>query len=166
MEMNGRLWYFLLLLIITGISPSFSFGQTQNVPQLSSEDIVEAKKIAMEDKGVQSYIAGKSYSLMSYGLTTNEKTEPGVWHVTLFYNVENKNEMAVTLDLQKKVVVDVQYGPIFMANTGSPVEQKDGTRVLITLLKSFLPISVFAVGAAAIVAFFVLKRLKKQSAMA
>jgi hypothetical protein len=145
------------------IVPLAAFAQNDNAPQPSGEDIVKAQKIAESDERVQSYMAGKSHSLMSYGSTTNEKTHPGVSYITLVYNIENKDQLAVTVDLKNESVVDIQYIADFIPTFAATPENKEPT--IIALLTSFLPL-VIAFGAATVgVSFFLLRRKTRQTSV-
>ena len=137
---------------------SIASAQTDGIPSLSGDDIAKANSIAVADERVQSYIAGKSYYLMSYGPMTNAN-EPGIVRPALLYNINNRDQLFVTVDLQTGTVKDVRYTPDFMVTS-----QPQGVEGSVSTESSWYLIiaAVAGVGGAGITAiYFKLKPEKK-----
>ena len=140
---------------------SIASAQTDGIPSLSGDDIARANSIAVADERVQSYIAGKSYYLMSYGAMTNDN-EPGIVRPALSYNINNRNQLFVTVDLQTGSVKDVRYYPDFMVTSQPSQPQGAGGSVSIVSSWYLIIAAVAGVGGAGITAiYFKLKPEKK-----
>lgn len=103
------------------IQPSVRSANAQSdnsASMLSGEDVAKAKEIAIADQRVQNYIGGRPYSLMSYGAITNDN-EPKVVRPLLTYNIDNKDQLSVTVDLKTGTVIDLQYYPDFVVKVPS-----------------------------------------------
>lgn len=163
--MRNTVPYFVLLALAIVIVPHMSFAQTMNNSEISGEDLATAKKVALADEKVQSYLSGKNYTLMSYGLSTDDKTKPDIQLITLVYGIDNKDQLAVSVDVQDKVVTTVQYLPGFMPKFQPAVEKQESTfSTVITTISPLLMI--FAIGGVVAITIILLKkRIKRSSAM-
>ena len=151
----------LFVILFSSVVNSSAIAQTNGIPSLSGDDIARANSIAVADERVQSYIAGKSYYLMSYGAMTNDN-EPGIVRPALSYNINNRDQLFVTVDLQTGSVKDVRYYPDFMV-TSQP-SQPQGVEGSVSTASSWYLIiaAVAGVGGAGITAiYFKLKPEKK-----
>lgn len=123
-------------------------------------DITRANEIALADEGVQKYIAGRPYYLMSYGITSNEN-EPGVVYPTLLYNIDNKDQLSVTVDLRAGNVKDLLYLPDFMPKFKPAVEKERSTNVIFVNIIAIVA-SMIAAAVAAVTIFFLKSKKKKE----
>lgn len=83
----------------------------KNIPQqLTSEQLDEAVHIALSDSQVQKMTSGQPTKLMSQGFSGNYKSNSGVWLPQLNFNVNNKTQIVVLVDLSEKKVVDSFVG--------------------------------------------------------
>ena len=142
-----------VILLSSVYANSSASAQTDGIPSLSGDDIAKANSIALADQRVQSYIAGKSYYLMSSGAMTNAN-EPGIVRPALSYNIDNKDQLFVTVDLQTGTVKDVRYYPDFMV-TSQPSQPQGVEGTVSTASSWYLIIAAVAgVGAAGIAAIY------------
>ncbi|MGH9988180.1 MAG: hypothetical protein ACRD8W_29950 [Nitrososphaeraceae archaeon] len=148
----------LTALLLSVNAFSSTNAQTDNNSSFSNDDIARANTIAIADERVQSYISGKSYYLMSYGAMTNDD-EPGVIRPALLYNIEDRDQLSVTVDLQTSTVNDILYYPNFMPDTG-PQDSGDSEPFVSTLT---MIVILAGVGISAVVAvIYVRSKLQKQ----
>ncbi|WP_415282724.1 hypothetical protein [Candidatus Nitrososphaera sp. FF02] len=89
---------------------SSASAQSNDNLEISGADVARADSIARADPQVQSYLTDKSFYLMSHGASTNDN-EPGVVRPVLVYNIDNKDQLAVTVDLETNAVKEVLYLP-------------------------------------------------------
>lgn len=116
----ATLFAFVMLTLVC-MQPSIRSANAQSdndTVSLSGEDVAKAKEIAIADQRVQSYFSGRPYSLMSYGASTNDN-EPNVVRPLLTYNIDNKDQLSVIVDLKTSTVIDIQYYPDFMVKVPS-----------------------------------------------
>lgn len=86
----------------------------KELPQeLSQNDLIKTKNIALSNQKVQEMIGGKPVELMSHGFWGNMKTNPGVWYPQLNFNVDNKTQVVV--------LVDEQNGTVLKSFEGIPI---------------------------------------------
>ena len=78
--------------------------------QLTPRQLFQAEEIALSDSKVKSMIGGKPVSLMSHSFFGNLRTDPGVWYPQLNFNVNNKTQLVVVVDLSAKKVTKVLVG--------------------------------------------------------
>lgn len=108
---RGTVIAMMLAALCSGLyAGSSASAQSNENLEISGEDVARADSIARADPQVQSYLAGKSFYLMSHGASTNDN-EPGVVRPVLVYNIDNKDQLAVTVDLETNAVKDVLYTP-------------------------------------------------------
>lgn len=127
----------------------------------SDDEIARANNIALADERVQNYIAGRSYSLMNHGASTNDN-EPGVVRPVLLYNIDNKDQLSVTVDLQSGTVKDILYYPDMMiklpstTGTGNSVSTSDTGFAIIAIVAGIV-----AAVAAAIIGVYIKSKRKQ-----
>lgn len=113
-----------LLLTFGGSVFASSFpatAQTDANLSFSDDEIARADRIAVADERVQNYIAGRPYSLMNHGASTNDN-EPGIVRPVLLYNIDNKDQLSVTVDLRSGTVKDLLYYPDMMIKLNAAAE--------------------------------------------
>lgn len=80
--------------------------------KLTEVDLTSLKQITLSDATVQKVISGKPYEIMSQGFLGNIKKTPVVWYPTIQFNVDNKTDLAVVVDLKNNSIKDVQVTPL------------------------------------------------------
>ncbi|MDE1863061.1 MAG: hypothetical protein KGI33_09130 [Thaumarchaeota archaeon] len=78
--------------------------------QLTPQQLFEAEEIALDDSQVKDMIGGKPVILMSHSFSGNLKTDPGVWNPTLNFNVDNKTQIVVVVDMAARRVIKASFG--------------------------------------------------------
>lgn len=136
----------LLAALVSSVFGSSVSANAQSGGNLSfyNGEIARANSIAIADKEVQNYIAGRPYSLMSYGASTNDN-EPGVVRPVLIYNIDNKDQLSVTVDLQSDTVKSLLYHPDMMMikiaptpGTGNSVSASNFGFVIIAVIAGII----------------------------
>lgn len=138
--------------------PYIAYGQISEGTE-EMTDITRANQIALSDEQVQKYIAGRSYYLMNHGITSNEN-EPGIIYPTLLYNIDNKDQLSVTVDLRTETVKEVLYYPDFMPRFATAETKEQSTGVTLTNIITIV-ISILGAVAAVTISYLKLKRKKE-----